>query len=852
MIGTLLHWLSARHWLKHPTRAGLTLVGVSLGVAVTVAVDLLGGEILAANRRSLEAIAGKAQLTVTHGEAGLDRARADEIFRIPGVAHVDPLLEVQLMEPGRGAVLLLGVDFLADNSLRQLAAVPEDTELVDDPVAFLNSTTSALVPKSFATRRGLKKGDTVTLGTPIGMRPFIIKGLLEERGPARAFAGDVLVMYLDAAQVALNLGERLTRIDIGLDPGVAPAVVRDRISAALGPGYNVDFPSRRGARLDDLMAGMKQALYTMAALAIWIGILLAYNAVDISVRQRKNELAILRALGTERRTLLRLVLVEAVALGSLATVLGLALGLMLSRKGLVTMAATVNEMYTIVKVDDVVLGARHVFTGLAVGLVIPVLGALRPALWVANQPPVIGLHRATEEVLVEPTDRRGLWAGIALSLVGLVVFALPAARTNLVVGYVAFSGVLFGSVFLAPATVNSLAALAHRVGSRFLSAEAMIGLDHVVRDRRRAALNVASLVAGVAAVVTVATYVNSLHETNKRWLSSAVPADLFVLSGAKLAMSQNTPLDPAFGAALATLPGVDALFHVRVADSEHKGKPLKIVSVEMKGYRERAPWLVLDGEIALDGPITRGTGVMVSETLARRDGLSPGGTLILETPTGPHSVLVEAVVVDFTSDQGVVLMDRAPYVSWFGDNLVDSFDLFLKPGVDPLPLQTQIKVSYGERYNLFVLTNAEFKAEAERLIDQIFALLNLLQLVTLLIAVLGVSTTLVAAVLDRTQEVGVMRAVGSTPWQVMRVVLNEAGFVGATAAGLGVLLGALCGYLFMRSILIVTVGWTLPWLFPLGLAFTIFVGVTLASVAAGLYPAWWSARQPTLDALRTE
>jgi putative ABC transport system permease protein len=831
----------------------LTLLGVSLGVAVTIAVDLLCTEILAANRRSLEAIAGKAELTVTHGEAGLDRTLTDRILHIPGVAHVDPLLEVQLMEPGRGAILLLGLDFLGDKALRQLEAVPDDSAIIEDPIAFLNSTSAALVPKSFAARRGLKKGDRITLMTPAGQRPFVIKGLLEDRGPAQAFAGDVVVMYLDAAQVALKLGERITRIDIGLQPHTTPAMVRDRIKAALGPGYSVDFPSRRGAQLDDMMASMKQALYTMAALAIWVGILLAYNAVDISVRQRKNELAILRAIGTERQTILRLVLAEALVMGIMATTLGIFLGYFLAQQGLALTATTVNEIYTVVKVDEVILGPRQIISGLFVGLIIPLIGAIRPARWLANQPPVVGLQRATEEIMVDAgSNRRGLSIGIGLGVIGVGLFAVPVVRESLLLGYLAFGGVLGSAMLLAPAAVTGVATLLHRAMGSLLPAEMVIGLDHVIRDRRRSALNVASLVAGVATVVTVASYVTSFHETNRRWIESSVPADLFVISGAKLAISQNIPIEPGFGDTLRAFPGVDALFRVRIVDSEHQGRPLKIVSVEMREYRQRAPWLVIEGKMVRDGPTDQGTGVMINETLARRANLQPGSQLLLETPAGPQPFTVEAVVIDFSSDQGVVLLDRAPYVRLFRDDLVDCFDLFLKPGVDPLPLQAKIKQAYGERYNLFVLTNAEVKAEAERLINQIFALLNMLQLVTLFIAILGVSTTLGAAVLDRTQEIGVLRAVGSSPGQIMQIVLYEAAFIGAPAALLGIAVGLLGGYMFMRSILIVTMGWTLPWLFPLNTCLMSLLGVTAASVLAGLYPAWWSARQPTLEALRNE
>ena len=848
----LLRWLSARHWLQHPVRAGLTLLGVSLGVAVTIAVDLLAGEILAANRRSLEAIAGKAQLTVTAGEAGMERDVADRVFKVPGVAHVDPLLETQLVEPGRGPILLLGIDFLGDTTLRQVEADPGDEEVISDPIVFLNSTKSVVVPERFATRRGLKKGGTFSLLTANGTRDFVIRGLVKDRGPARAFGGDVVLMYLDAAQVALGMDDHVSRIDIGLEEGSESTAVKAAIETELGPAFTVDYPLRRGARLEQLMAGLNQGLYTMAALAIAVGILLAYNAVEISVRQRKNELSILRAIGTDRHVVVLMVLIEALLVGAVATVLGLGLGYGLARVGLASTAQAVTDLYDVVKVDEVVLGPRHLVIGLVVGLFIPFLAALRPVRWIAEAPPVAGLTHSAEEELVEASLWRGVIIGLLVSGLGTVILVLPIAQHDMLVGYMALGLILVGAIFLAPGVVSALAHTVQHVLRSWLSAEAVVALDHVIRDRRRAALNVASLVAGVAAVLTVATYVTSLRYTYQRWLTSAVPADLFVTAGSKLATTHNTPMDQGLSDELARLPGVSQVFRVRIADYELHERPIRLISTEMGGYLEHATWLILDGAILPHGPTARGVGVMVSENLARREGLKVGHALTLATPSGPHDFEIEAVVVDFSSDQGVVLVDRAPYVTLFKDDRVDSFDLFLAGGVDPAPLQQQIRRDFGTRYDLFVLTNEEFRAEAQRLIDQIFTLLDLLQLITLLIAVLGVSTTLVAAVLDRTREVGVMRAVGSTPAQIIRVVLTEAAFLGASASILGALLGTLCGVMFLRSILVAAVGWTLPWMVP-GMSYLhVLLGVTLASILAGTYPAWWSAKQPTLDALQSE
>jgi putative ABC transport system permease protein len=848
----LLHWLSARHWLQHPIRTLLTLFGVALGVAVTLAVHLIGAEILNSHRRSLETIAGKAQLTVSAGESGLSRDVTERIAEVEGVAHVDPLLEKVLIEPGKGPVVLLGIDFLGDAALRQVEATEGDEEILEDPIAFLNSTESCVVPLSFARRRKLEKGSSFELMTSVGKRRFVIRGLLKDKGPAQTFGGDVVIQYLDAAQVALELDETITRVDLAAEPGLDPAVLKERLRRELGSGFEVDWPQARGARLEEMMAGLNQALYMMAALAVWVGVLLAYNAVEISVRQRQRELAVLRALGAERRKVVGLVLLEAGVLGLGSTLLGITMGYVMARGGLASTASTVSEVYELVRVDEVRLGLASLIPALCVGLLVPLLGALRPARWVAGRPPVTGLTRPVEEGEDRRGERLGLVLGLSVVLAGVALFASPQAKLHPWVGQAGFGIVLLGALFFAPATVSALARGTHALLGPRSSAEATVALDHVIRDRRRAALNVASLVAGVTTVVTIATYIHSLTATYTGWLDNALPANLYITSGHSFGMNHNTPLDPSIGKLFSDLPEVEAVMHVRMQDVEFRGKPIKVLSLEVDEYHRRAKPVVLQGTLPGPGALADGRRALISENIARREGLGPGSEFDLWTPSGMQRFTVEAVVLDFTSDQGLIVLDRVPFVRLFRDPLVDTFDLFLKDPEDTASVQQLIRQRWGEDYDLFVLTSTDFKAEGMRILEDFFRLLDLLQFVTLLIAVLGVATTLIAAVLDRTQEVGVMRAVGSTPGQIVRIVLTEAAFIGGFSAILGVSLGLLTGYLFLNSVVLATVGWSFPWRAP-GASLPGIVGaVAAASVLAGIYPALWSARQPTLDSMRTE
>ena len=538
---TLLRWLSLRHWLGHPVRTLLTVLGVSLGVAVGLSVRLISGEILQSHRRSLEHIAGKAELTVRAGDAGMERELADRIAEVDGVGPVDPVLEKVLLEPDRGPLLLLGIDFLGDDALRNLEAVEGDEEVIEDPISFLNSTEAVVVPRSFGESRGLAKGDEFELITPAGRRTFRIEGMLEDKGAVKAFGGDVVVMFLDAAQVALDLGYTITHVDLATDGTVTPADLKVRLQAALSEEYDVEYPGTRGARLEQMMEGFQQALTLMSALAIWVGVLLAYNAVEISVRQRQKEIAILRALGAPTRGVMGQILLEAAAIGVLASLTGITLGTGLARAGLEQTAGTVSEVFAVVKVEEIQLTMVDVVGAILVGMVMPVVAAWWPALEVARLPPYLGLSRPVAQGSNPRKERRSLIVGLLLAGVGFVVFLLPAAQRRVDLGQGAFALVLFGALFFAPALVVGMAHLLQRSLGGRLSAEAVVATDHVVRDRQRAALNVASLVAGVATVITIATYIHSIKYTYDGWIESTAPADVFITAGASFGVSKTSP-----------------------------------------------------------------------------------------------------------------------------------------------------------------------------------------------------------------------------------------------------------------------------------------------------------------------
>jgi putative ABC transport system permease protein len=245
-------------------------------------------------------------------------------------------------------------------------------------------------------------------------------------------------------------------------------------------------------------------------------------------------------------------------------------------------------------------------------------------------------------------------------------------------------------------------------------------------------------------------------------------------------------------------------------------------------------------------------GVAVSENLSRRFGIHLGDSIELGTKDGTHAFKVSGVILDYTSDMGSLLLDRAVYLAHWGDTRVDTFVTYLRPDADIEAVRHEITQRYGEEHNLFVLTHAEWRGQIEDTLDQVFALMRTLEILAIVIAALGVVNALLANVLDRVREIGVLRAIGTLRRQLRRVVVIEAVLVGTIGALSGALLGLELADVMLTHINVVQTGWYFsyhaPWLSILGLML-----ITLPiSAFAGWYPAREAAVLNVCEALSYE
>jgi putative ABC transport system permease protein len=851
----LLRLVSLRHLFQAPLRTSLTLVGVAVGVATMVGVTAINRSVLEAFRSTVDTIAGKADLTVAGTQVGFDEAVLEKVRAVPGVTHASGGLT--LVAPVRGSpgesLYVMGVDLLDDGYFRTYEGVDQEIGSLTDDLEFLNSTDRMLVSERFAREHGLKVGDSFGLSTPSGAQDFIVHALIRESGPVKAFGGSVAVMDVASAQVAFGRERVLNRIDVAVDPKVGVEAAQQNLKRALGPAFEVERPSRRGGSVETMVRSFQMGLNLGSGVALLVGVFLVYNTISISVVQRRREIGTLRALGASRLRIRTLFTLEAMTLGALGTALGLPLGVLLSQGAIDIVSDSISKMYVNVNARDVRLTALELGLGTALGVLGSAFAALRPALHASRIQPVEALRRDAAAGAEVGQSRRWL-VGLGLACLALVYPAtlLPPPVENLPVGgYLAIFLVIMGSTLLAPVMLKGLWHVYQRPGEWLLGVSGRLAADNFVRAPARTAVPVSALAIGVAMAVCIAGFIGSFQRSSQKWINQAVPADLFVTSSARMAGVQNQPMRPELASHLEKLPGVGQVDRVRILAHEVLGLRVYIVSLIPEIYEQRAKPLFLEGRMLTPEEWSAGR-IVISENLSRRRNLHLGDTLEVSTPTGVRAYTVGAVAVDYTSDQGTVVMSREVYMKHFLDEQVDVFELYLSDLGRMDEVRRAITEAHGRQYDLYVLTNSELRQEALTLIEDAFSVTYAMEAVAVLLALLGVINTLLAAVLDRTREIGLLRAVGAARGHVLRLFVGEAAFIGLSGGLIGVLAGAVMGFIVTITVGEQSTGWSFAYVFPTGVALQMSAAATVCAAVAGVYPARRAATLDVVEALAYE
>lgn len=840
---------SLRYLTRHVWLMALSVVGVALGVAVVVAIDLAGASASRAFELSAETVAGRA----THQVVGAGGALAGEVYRRvrveAGYRQSAPVVQGYAQIGGR-TFQVLGVDPFAEAPFR-----PYVRGGTVDLGTFMATPGTVLMAAPTAEAMGHAVGDTLAARVEGTRHVLRLAGLLRPEGErSRRAVANLLVMDIATAQQLLDLNGRLSRIDLILPEeelsGDGTGAARQRIEHVLPPGAEVVRSEARTQTVEQMTRAFNLNLQALSLLALVVGMFLIYNTMTFSVVQRRPLLGRLRALGVTRGEVFRLVLGEALVIGAVGTAAGLLLGVVLAQ-GLVRLVTqTINDLYFVLTVRELSVAPLSLLKGAALGLGATLVAALAPAREATRAPVSMVLRRSVQEGAARRLVPRLAGGGVLLAAVAGVLLVVPGRSIWL--GYAALLAVLLAAALLTPAAVVGLAHVLRRPMGALFGVLGRMAARGVRQALSRTAVAIAALTVAVSATVGVGVMVDSFRSTVEVWLGYALQADVYVQPPSLVFRGSDATLDPATVQRLRSAVGVAAAYGVRSVEVASPEGRTNLVAIN-PGPGTPQTYRLKSGDPEAVWPSFREEeAVIVSEPYSYRTGLGVGDTLRLQTERGRRSFPIRAVFYDYASDRGVVTMSRATYDRYYDDRALSGMAFDAAPGVPVDTLVERLRRRAADGQEVIIRSNRGLREASLAVFDRTFAITAVLRLLAVGVAFIGVLSALMALQLERAREVAVLRAGGMTPGQVGGYVTLQTTVMGLVAGLLAVPLGLALAYVLVFVINKRSFGWTLQFEVAPAILGQALALALVAALLAGLYPAWKMARTNPAMALREE
>jgi putative ABC transport system permease protein len=848
----LLQLVSWPYFRKHVLRTALTTAGIVLGVAVFVGMHTANQSVLFAFSRTVDRIAGKTELQVSAGETGFDEEVLEKVQAASTVRVAVPVIEA-VVDPnlkGQGNLLVLGIDMTGDRSLRDYDLESGDDAVIDDPLIFLAQPDSIMIAKEFAEKNRLTIGAHLTLGTVEGEKAFTVRGVMKASGLTSAFGGNLAIMDIYAAQKMFGRGRKFDRIDLGVKPGRTLAEAEQELGAVLGPGFQIEPPSGRGQQFEAMLAAYSMMVSISSLFALFIGMFIIYNAFAIAVTQRRSEIGILRALGATRGQIRWLFLGESAVTGLIGSLGGLVFGVLIARGIAASIGTLIADVYGVAQhADELSTNPRLLVLALLIGIGTSIVAAAIPARNAARVDPVQALQKGKYQVLSAGESRFRAVAGAVLGALSLVCLSIGGSRPIFYTGYVLAIAV---ALLVSPLLSLAMAKAIRPILKWLRPVEGALAADSLIQSPRRTSASVAALMLSLALVVAFAGMARASYTSIIDWMETALNPELFILPSQSI-VARTIRFPPSMAPEVAAIPGVARVQMVRDARIVFRKTPVMVVAVEVNSIAETARREPVAGDAqTMYKRTAAGEGLMVSDNLAQLQHLTLGEMLEVPAPNGLIRLPIVGIVVDYSDQQGTILMDRTLFLKYWNDDSVNVFRIYLTPGAKVPDVRQRILEKYAGQRQVFVLTNGELKSYILKITDQWFGLTSVQIAVAVLVAILGIVNTLTVSITDRRRELGVLQAVGGLHGQIRRTIWLEALSIGMLGLTLGFALGAVNLYYILQIVHNDIAGMRLDYAFPVSTVLALVPTILAAAFVAAIWPAESAVHGSLVEALEYE
>ncbi len=903
----ILHKSSLRYLLSHKLQFGLSILGIALGVAIIAAIDIANISTSKAFNLSLNAVTGK----TTHRIISTSGRIPDSLYtylRIQkGLKNIAPVVEDNIItvEPARKTFVLLGLDLFAEKPFRDYLS-KSSIEFKGGLKDFMAAANGVVLSEENARMLNKKAGDTINASVRGKRTKVVVAGVISNYGNPSQIENLIIADIATAQELTGKTGF-IDAMDVITDE----TMNEEAVKAALPKGLDMQRSEARSDIAEQMLSAFNVNLNALSMLALIVGVFLIYNTMTFSVVQRKKVLGIYRSLGVTENEIYRLIISEVFLIGMIGTALGFLLAIVISKNLLVLISRTINDLYFVVSVTEIEITGFIVYKTLLVGIAASIVSALKPAREASQARPGVTMARSVQEQKVIANVYRYAVYGVIAGLIGVLALSLPSR--NVWLSYGGVLPIIIGFALLAPLSIKIADKILTPLSGFLFGITGRISSRSIIQNISRTNTAIFSLSIAVAATVGVGTMISSFRSTVVTWLENGLKADLYVSPPTLISNSNEAYIPYFIKDSIMNMPDVKNINYYSEFKLYQDGDVINILA---SGFTDpNAKDFRLKSEDENVNERFRNGEVLLTEPYAYKNNLGAGDTIKLKTDEGYRNFRVAGIYYDYSSDKGFVSIEYSVFQKYWKSTGLSGLAVFIRDSVqrsaDSVQETAQVRDSVqrtadsgqetaqvrdsgqrtadsvqetalsvkrseeernsgqreevniqkvvdkinsfaGKDVELIIRSNKFLRESSIQIFDRTFIVANVLQLLAVIVAFVGVLSSLMALQLERNKEMGVLRAVGLLPGQLFKVSTLQSILMGVISGIMALPLGSLLAYILVFIINKRSFGWTMQLDIELMTLAEALVLAVVAAVLAGLYPGARISKISPSAALREE
>jgi putative ABC transport system permease protein len=792
-------------------------MGVACGVAAVVGMTMSAQTALKSFSKAIEFLRGKATHSIQRPAGPMEEGLLLKLGRDPAVEWFSPVIDRRLRLGNGELVRLLGIDPFLDRAIRpEISKVEFLERKASDPenlLSFLIDEKAIFVDNDLKSELGVASIKILETA----------KGPLHVKGSFPNPSGEPLViMDIGHVQKLYQLQGYVDRVDLILSD-------ESGFITRWGKGFLIQSAFQRSETFSAMLQAFRLNLEALSLLALFVGVFLIYNTAMFTVVSRRRDTGILRSLGANRMEILVAFLSEILILGIIGGALGGLIGYFLTRFLTGLIGSSISNLYFFLRPEPVTWSSWILITGVLLGCSASLFGGAIPLFELIRTDPIKALSGRVASHESARKAQRAALAGFLVLLLSLVLFLLP--ETHIYVGFAGVFGFVLGVSLLTGVALVVLHPVVRKILGTLGRLPGKVAAGNIRQNLGRTGVAIAAFMISLSMSIGLGSMIGSFRQSLIWWMGTQIRGDLYV---GKI-LEAEVPED--FYEEIRKMDGLGGVHPYRNVQTLYRNTSINVSAVDASVLEKyaRFGWLKGGNE---NWEMVKQGGVILSESFSRRFGVKSGETITLEGIQGPTEFKVGAIFYDYTTEHGLVMMDRPIFLKTFGDRTLNNIGIFIDPDNPHRAELIQEVRKRAEARGLPVLTGAQLHENILNVFDTTFAITRSMRAIAIVVAFFGIAGALLTLFIERSREFGIYRALGFSTGQVAKMTLMEGLGMGLVSFLFSMAVGTMLAVLLIKVINIRSFNWTIfyyPALQPY-----LLTGVTaiLASIGAAAYPIW--------------